>query len=152
VSDSVPTPANQADPILAEHAVAIQALGKRALDDLIEIGRRLTECKRICGHGNWLPWLGREFGCSGSTALRYVRELDELVFLNRGAPEGGHTKHVELTVAQAEAGVPVSAVAWNRIGVPPPDEIEPSDFDAVLKPSHERAAPDFLDRTREAAP
>jgi hypothetical protein len=70
MSDSVPTAANQANSVLAEHAIEIHRLGKRAV---IEIGRRLTECKRICGHGNWLPWLAREFGWSGSTALRYMR-------------------------------------------------------------------------------
>jgi hypothetical protein len=41
--------------------------------DVIEIGRRLTDAKARCGHGNWLPWLEREFGWSDSTALRYMQ-------------------------------------------------------------------------------
>jgi len=41
--------------------------------DVIEIGRRLSECKRICGHGNWLPWLKREFGWSEDTAERFIQ-------------------------------------------------------------------------------
>jgi N6-adenosine-specific RNA methylase IME4 len=45
--------------ILAEHATAIRA--------------RLTDCKRICGHGNWLPWLDREFGWTEQTALNFIR-------------------------------------------------------------------------------
>jgi DUF3102 family protein len=73
VSNSVPTHANQADPILASHAVAIRALGKRVVDDVIEIGARVSECKRICGHGNWLPWLEREFGWSADTAERFIQ-------------------------------------------------------------------------------
>jgi len=72
MSNNVSTPANQADPILAEHAVEIRQLGKRVIADVIEIGRRLTECKRICGHGNWLPWLDREFGWSADTAENYI--------------------------------------------------------------------------------
>ena len=44
---------------LAERAAVIKALGKRVVGDVIEIGARLAECKRICGHGNWLPWLNR---------------------------------------------------------------------------------------------
>jgi len=40
--------------------------------DVVEIGRRLTECKEIAGHGNWLPWLDREFGWSVSTAERFI--------------------------------------------------------------------------------
>jgi hypothetical protein len=40
---------------------------------VIEIGRRLTDAKAPCGHGNWLPWLEREFGWSDSTALRYMQ-------------------------------------------------------------------------------
>src|SRR5262249_172303 len=28
---------------------------------------------RICGHGNWLPWLNREFGWTDDTALNFMR-------------------------------------------------------------------------------
>jgi hypothetical protein len=61
------------DPILAENASAIRVLGKRALRDVIEIGRRLTDCKARVGHGNWLPWLDREFGWSDQTARNFMR-------------------------------------------------------------------------------
>jgi hypothetical protein len=61
------------NPILAKHAAEIRRLGKRVVEDVIEIGGRLTECKRICGHGNWLPWLNREFGWSEDTALNFMR-------------------------------------------------------------------------------
>src|SRR5262249_52299428 len=61
------------DPILAKHAAEIRRLGKRALADVIEIGARLAECKRICGHSNWLPWLDREFGWEETTAQRFMR-------------------------------------------------------------------------------
>src|SRR5262245_15010850 len=60
------------NPALAEHAAEIRRLGKRAVEDVIEIGRLLTECKRICGHGNWLPWLDREFGWTEMTATRFI--------------------------------------------------------------------------------
>ncbi len=58
---------------LADHADVIRKLGKRAIRDVIEIGRRLVDAKRIAGHGNWLPWLEREFGWSDSTALRFMQ-------------------------------------------------------------------------------
>jgi len=58
---------------LAWHAEAIRALGKRAVRDLIEIGRRLTEAKDLCGHGNWLAWLEHEFRWSDDTARNYMR-------------------------------------------------------------------------------
>jgi Protein of unknown function (DUF3102) len=61
------------NPVLAEHATAIRQLGKRVVADVIEIGARLTECKRVCGHGNWLPWLDREFGWNETTAQRFIR-------------------------------------------------------------------------------
>jgi DUF3102 family protein len=60
------------DPVLAEHVAAIRQLGKRVVADVVEIGRRLSECKRICGHGNWLPWLDREFGWTEKTAERFM--------------------------------------------------------------------------------
>jgi hypothetical protein len=61
-----------AAPTLAGHAAAIRALGKRVIGDVIEIGRRLTEAKVIAGHGNWLPWLEREFAWKERTAQRFM--------------------------------------------------------------------------------
>jgi hypothetical protein len=58
---------------LAENAEEIRNLGKRAAGDVIEIGRRLTEMKELCGRGNWLPWLQREFGWTDRHALNYMR-------------------------------------------------------------------------------
>ena len=64
---------------LAEHSAEIRKLGKRAVQNIIEIGRRLTEAKKIVGWGNWLPWLEREFGWSERTAQNFmqVAELAE---------------------------------------------------------------------------
>lgn len=61
---------------LAEQVAAIGALGRRMVRDAPEIGRHLKECKRIAGHGNWLPWLKREFGWSEATALNYIQAYD----------------------------------------------------------------------------
>ena len=55
---------------LAENAEEIRNLGKRAAGDVIEIGRRLTEMKELCGRGNWLQ---REFGWTDRHALNYMR-------------------------------------------------------------------------------
>src|SRR5258708_1878960 len=64
--------------ILAQNAEVIRALGKRVVGDIVEIGRRLSESKKVCGHGRWLPWLDREFGWSEQTARNYMA-LHELV-------------------------------------------------------------------------
>jgi hypothetical protein len=57
---------------LEQHANAIHALGKRAVTDIIEIGRRLTVAKEIAGHGNFLAWLRREFGWEIRTAQTFM--------------------------------------------------------------------------------
>jgi hypothetical protein len=59
--------------VLVEHAALIRALGKRVIGDIIELGRRLTDAKRVAGHGNWLPWLERELGWSERTAQNFMR-------------------------------------------------------------------------------
>ena len=59
-------------PELVAHVAEIRRLGKRVVRDVIEIGRRLTECKDIVGHGNWLPWLEREFGWTDKTAENFI--------------------------------------------------------------------------------
>jgi hypothetical protein len=48
---------------LDAHADAIRTLGKQTQHNIIEIGRHLTEARDLAGHGNWLFWLAREFGC-----------------------------------------------------------------------------------------
>jgi hypothetical protein len=58
--------------VLAEHAESIRKLGKRVIGDVIEIGRRLSECKEILGHGNWLSWIEREFRWSERTARNFI--------------------------------------------------------------------------------
>ncbi len=61
------------DPILAEHVAEIRRLGKRTIEDVMEIGRLLLKCKEIVGHGNWLTWLDQEFGWSEATARNFMR-------------------------------------------------------------------------------
>jgi hypothetical protein len=60
-------------PTLAEHAHAIRCLGNRAKEDLIEIGRRLVDAKRLAGHGRWLTWLDQELGWTEKTAQRFIK-------------------------------------------------------------------------------
>jgi hypothetical protein len=54
------------------------------------------------------------------TSLDNAREMDELVILNRGAPEGGHTEIVKRLIADAVTGKAVSAIAVTENGLPPP--------------------------------
>jgi hypothetical protein len=61
------------NPVLDEHANAIRALRSRIVKDVAEIGRILAEVKEMVGHGNWLPWLDREFGWEETTALNFMR-------------------------------------------------------------------------------
>ena len=67
------------DPALAEHARAIYELAKRTCQDIIEIGRHLTEARAHVGHGAWLDWIDTEFGWSSQTAYRFIHvyELSE---------------------------------------------------------------------------
>lgn len=58
---------------LEKHVAQIRRLVKRTVEDVVEIGRLLTECKQLVGHGHWLPWLKREFGWSEATALNSMR-------------------------------------------------------------------------------
>jgi hypothetical protein len=61
------------NPVLAGNASKIRNLGKRLTENIVEIGRLLSECKTILGHGNWLPWIEREFGWTDRTAERFMQ-------------------------------------------------------------------------------
>lgn len=105
---------------LDEHAAIIRWLGKKAIHDIIEIGRRLSEAKKIAGHGNWLPWLEKEFGWTEQTALNFMR-VHELAksknFLDLNLPvsalyllaaPGTPTEAIDAVIERAEAGEKVS--------------------------------------------
>jgi Protein of unknown function (DUF3102) len=63
---------------LTEHATAIRGLGKRVAADVIEIGRRLADCRdHHLERGKWLPWLQTEFDWSERTALNFIRVWEQ---------------------------------------------------------------------------
>jgi Protein of unknown function (DUF3102) len=43
---------------------------------IIEIGRELIAAKAEAAHGEWLPWLDREFGWSERTARNFMQVAD----------------------------------------------------------------------------
>ena len=66
--------ANQA--LVAEHVAAIRQLGRQTTTNIIEIGRRLTECKKMVGKGNFGCWLDNEFGWAERTAQNFMRVFE----------------------------------------------------------------------------
>jgi hypothetical protein len=62
---------------LTDHAKEIRRLSKQVYSDVVEIGDRLTRCKKIVGHGNWLSWLDREFQWTDRTARNFMRVFEE---------------------------------------------------------------------------
>jgi hypothetical protein len=51
----------------------IKELCKKTRENIVAIGRCLTQCQKHLDHGAWLPWLEREFGWSNQTALNFMR-------------------------------------------------------------------------------
>jgi hypothetical protein len=104
--DAAVNPNDNIDSGLTEHIAAIRGLGKRVVDDVIEIGRRLDECRDIVGHGHWLDWINAEFGWSDQTARNFVRvyelsrDLKFKTVLDLGLPLGALYR---LAAPQAEA-------------------------------------------------
>jgi Protein of unknown function (DUF3102) len=146
--------------ILAREAAAIRQLKKRAtargkqlLGDLIEIGKRLDRAKEHVGHGNWTPWLQKNFQWSADTASNYMRvhalsqtpefrrlrnlPLDALYLLGRKSV----TADVRAEVAErVEAGEAVTVrtlivpttqtvVPVTSVYVSPPEEPDPCFID-----------------------
>src|SRR5262245_54623496 len=61
---------------LAEHADTIRRLGKQAVENIVEIGRRLTLCKKEISHGDWSGWLKQEFDWSEQQARRFMHVFE----------------------------------------------------------------------------
>ena len=147
------TPPARPDPVLAEHAAAIRKLGRQTVENVVEIGRLLTECKRICGHGKWLPWLEREFGWEETTAQRFMR-VHELALSKSGnlpdlpvsaiyllaapsTPKEGAAKVIE----HAEAGKPMSVAEVKQIVEQAKGRKQPSSKPRKAQPAKVAAPP-----------
>jgi hypothetical protein len=61
------------DAFLAATANDIRARIKLAHSEVIEVGRLLAGAKKRLAHGQWLPWLNREFSWSESKALKLMQ-------------------------------------------------------------------------------
>jgi Protein of unknown function (DUF3102) len=57
---------------LREAAARVRQRINRSAEYIIEIGRDLIAVKDRVGHGNFLPWIEREFGMSDDTAARFM--------------------------------------------------------------------------------
>jgi hypothetical protein len=105
--------------LLVAHADAIRSLGKRVIADIIEIGRRLAEAKVLAGHGNWIPWLDREFAWTEQTALNFIRvyELAESKnFFDLSLPVSGlYLLAAPSTPAEAREEINERAAAGEKV-------------------------------------
>jgi hypothetical protein len=63
------------DSVLAGHAAEIRRLGKRVADDVIEIGRRLAECRRILKEDG--SWRDGELKLSPQSAGRLIQVYEQ---------------------------------------------------------------------------
>lgn len=59
--------------LLDENAAEIRRLGKQTIENVVEIGRRLSECKReLKKEKRWYSWLEKEFSWNRFTADRFI--------------------------------------------------------------------------------
>jgi hypothetical protein len=65
----VKTPKRRLSAIAADLRKAL----RREATDIVDIGRLLVEAKEQVAHGDWLPWLQREFSLSERSAQKYMR-------------------------------------------------------------------------------
>jgi len=108
---------------LAEHAAAIRALGKQTVESVVEIGRRLAECRRLLKEdGSWRSWLDCELKLSPQSAGRLIQVYEQRSKLEHlelpvsalyllaapSTPEPAKTEIIER--AQAGETIPVAEV------------------------------------------
>jgi Protein of unknown function (DUF3102) len=78
---------------LAEHAAEIRRLGKQVVEDVIEIGARLSECRAILKDDRgWRAWLKHELRLSPQSAGRFIQ-------VHKLAQERSNLERVDLPVS-----------------------------------------------------
>ena len=66
------TDADRVVPKLVKITGELHAIFRRGAEDVIQVGRLLTSAKKEVGHGEFLPWLEKEFSLSEKSAQRYM--------------------------------------------------------------------------------
>ena len=118
---------------IVEHIKAIRELCKKTIADVMEIGRRLIECKTLVGHSNFGNFLNREFGWSERTAQRFmsVHELAEA--------KSDNLADLDLPISSlymlAAPRCPLKSVTRSWIGPPKGEKIKYADVKAAVAPS-----------------
>jgi Protein of unknown function (DUF3102) len=148
---------------LSELARDIRALTKMARDSIIEVGRKLIAAKAQVAHGEWLPWLDREFGWNERTARRYMQVSEAFAIksdtvsdftgltidasalyalASPKVPEDARDKAIEI----AKAGTRVTRpVALRLIEAAEPVPVEDTDTDVIgaTEDANDDAFPDL---------
>ncbi|THF70520.1 DUF3102 domain-containing protein [Deinococcus sp. Arct2-2] len=68
--------------MVQEHTGEIRNLARRAAQDIVEIGERLTQVKSALEHGQFGYWVKSEFGWSYPAAARFMQVADSFKTLN----------------------------------------------------------------------
>ena len=93
---------------VSDRAQRIRDLVGVARTCIIEIGRELIAAKAEVSHGEWLPWLDREFGWSQQTASNYMRVAEAFKLPSLGN-SGGLTIDATALYALSAPDVPPAA-------------------------------------------
>lgn len=59
--------------VVLERTIEIKSLLRRTAQDIIDIGKKLSEVKQELGHGQFLDWLRTEFDWSESAARKFMQ-------------------------------------------------------------------------------
>lgn len=146
--------------VVQQRTSEIKSLMRRAAQDIIDIGEKLTDVQQRLEHGLFLDWLGKEFAWSKSTAynlMQVARAFGETnfqpleispkalyVLSEKSAPQAARDEAIQ----RAEAGEAISysearaIVAGHRERIGDAVKVRPEpNLDEAL--SEEEAAQDF---------
>ena len=61
---------------LRRSAEEVRTLVKRTAENIVSVGRHLSDAKKRLARGYWLPWLKKEFSWTDRTAENYIRVFE----------------------------------------------------------------------------
>ena len=67
---------NEVRIVVEQRTTEIKSLMRRTVQDIIEIGQKLTDVKAKLGHGNFIKWLKYEFEWQERSARNFMRVAD----------------------------------------------------------------------------
>ena len=113
----VETSSQQPAPTLEQLTLEVKFYLGQTAQNIIEVGKRLTQAKEMVPHGEWLSWLEKNFQLSRKMAAKFMQCAERFpnVSTSRHLSQSQMFEMLALPEAETEAFIEAKAAEGNPV-------------------------------------